>query len=184
MRIDELTFSQARSLKPEKVGSVADVKKSLQNFGYELAGKGLYSEVYQKAGSNVVVKVNAGQLDKCWVKFAEIAKQNKSDQHLPKIGRIMVSKDDYMIVFIEKLNDQPTGSGGFVDEQVLSEIDFSVLVEKPKEEIIEEFGPTIGEDLIETILMLDDARGSCNWDLHPGNIMWRGNTPVITDPWA
>ena len=200
MRVDELTFSQAREL---RTGSLmpGEIKAKLQDWGFELAGAGMYSEVWHSSSGNVVVKISKGKPDRCWMIFAQYARQNPNP-HLPKIGKISTPRIDnteYFIVFLEKLdNFDPRHYnltqgqwGSMIHDAHIAMMDgdweriYNSSDVDPEYEDYFLYRDKIPQSFWKTVNTLyHNLPEGCGPDMHFGNIMARGNTPVIIDPYA
>lgn len=176
--LNELKFSDARTLK-HKADKNAWVEYLQQN-NFLKYGSGMYSVVYGKEyNSNLVVRISK---DKAWLQFYEFAYKNqRKNKHLPRIGKIIQSSDDWYLVFMERLERTklPLEVEMYLDN-VIARKDSEHTTLAYYKETLEFFGP----EFMKLFEYLYKNRGTAHWDLHDANIMRRSNGDfVIIDPY-
>ena len=180
----------------------------LRKNGWKKLGNGSFSAVYGKAGLTYVLKVPFVR-DGPWMNYANYCKKNKSNPHVMKISFIKEeSSNHFFIAAIERLQPFPRIGGRSMAEyaaevlQQLADRPLATVKKKLEIRIKNLHSPTWGNqmpagpkkqaDWLQTILLpqLDKLAKVVEYlgkngqlDLHDGNIMMRGNTVVIIDPW-
>lgn len=137
--------------------------------------------------------VKIGPKSDCWLNFAQKAK-SASNPHLPKIYDIQMIGNHYLAQ-VELLYHVPDN---FFKTSLYRKIASWLVVnanwKTPRDVYLGEFTPAqIGkmsrtldieeQQIVDALRLIKDTRGSCNYDLHPDNIMKRKNgTIVMNDP--
>jgi hypothetical protein len=172
--------------------------------GMDKVGSGLYARVYSSDKTPYVVKVFRLH-DVGYLSFLEVLSVlDLHNPHLPRIHEVILYRnpeqrgDDYGVVYMEKLTPGVVSeydmSGNRIGrktwhEKLANEINYVVYRHpEDKPEVIQKYNKKHQELLIFLQLAKEhsDAKEFSNtfYDLHTGNIMWRGNTFVVTDPIA
>jgi len=191
MRLHEL--KQIRIDKPY-------LSRWLKDLGFDVSNysEGSFGRVYSHPNKNIVAKV--WKNDPCYDSFVEYVRaRNGNNPYLPKISapkEVFVGKtklaSKWKLVFIEKLspttNDWTTEFGHGVEWIFDDKLDLQDDYEAQHAMIdsLESHYPGIVQTLIDmTKFWSREMSGwdGCDTDLHDGNIMMRGKTPVIIDPW-
>lgn len=144
----------------------------LKNRGYTRVGDGAYSNVYAKGKDKRVIKVGFVNTDN-YIHFAQAVGIRNRNKHLPKIYSIRVYDVDptnpmsmpYYIVVMERLKHD--SENGYGSDQ------FYRQFRKPTTRNLREVRKVIAQIRREYKAFTDYS-----WS----NVMWRGDTPVVTDP--
>jgi hypothetical protein len=158
--------------------------------GYELIGDGASAKVFGTDSSPDVVKVGLAQ--DCWL---NIAKTKNNNAHLPDVKSLKMYGDHYLAV-VEKLRPVKetffkTGlftciaSWLYLNGKWQNGRD--VYLNRYKDDQIEIMAKdleTNKPDIVSALKVIIGAKGSCNFDMHPENMMRRpsDNTLVFQDP--
>jgi len=143
-------------------------KKSFEAFaGIEKLGYGCYSNVYALDDKRAL-KIVKGT-DEGYARFVEIVRANPGNIHLPKVyySGVWAGKTVYVI---ERLQEGPDAVNRV----------FRDLVKRGSDGVGLDGNPfiSVASSILEVAKLLE---GRCN-DLHSGNVMFRGDCPVVTDP--
>ena len=161
-----------------------DAVDLLTSKGYEQLGSGTFANVFQrKSRPNEVIKL-FGTNDDAYESYINFIMKHQDNPHFPKvIGKPMMITPDYYAVKLEKLEPYDRKRDGL---DLIRNIDqyldgpFSSTSRKESfEEYLDAF-PKFKEAL--DLLKTHKYKSSHGWDIHAGNVMWRGNTIVLTDP--
>lgn len=158
-------------------------------------GSGTYAHVFDREKHNSVIKVF--QNDPAYEDFLDYAKANQDNPHIPKIYAHKKLSDGTHAVRIEKLQKNPTDpkvQDLFGHPETGQEHAYIVGKDEPifgkknphfnrMENVTKNF-----PKLVDTFHhMTATSPYHHEWDFgsiaHSHNMMWRDNTPVITDPW-
>lgn len=170
--------------------------------GCKEIGGGMYAKVYDDPGAGQVIKVfNAWDIGyRCYLEV--MSELDIDNPHLPKIHHVVMYKNgedvhkNACVVYMERLTEGKIRTEFDNDgcrlgpmtwhERVVKRVRMIAWATDSKEEF-----PELNlkhRDLF-AILQLARERAqaidpghNANWDLHTGNIMWRGSTWVVTDP--
>lgn len=154
--------------------------------GKALLGEGHYSSVYD-FNAKYCIKINNLTKDLIYPKFANFVKRNPMEC-FPRIV-YMEYWDKHLIIIMEKLETLKTHESNVITEIVRS---FTNNNDMPRMEpnsflnIPDAFYTALGM-LKKEFIRIENYLGRdeyISWDIHGGNIMKRGNVPVIVDPWC
>lgn len=162
-----------------------DADKILQDAGYNRIGFGAFGAVYEKEGSNKVIKTFSS-IDTSYIKFIKMVKKSNYNPHFPVFyGNPLKITDTYYGIKQEKLkpyNGNPSAISKYVhylatnykskDPDWMEEIE-DIIYEYPR--------------FKEACKMLADLmknNSNIRNDIVKHNIMKRGNTIVFVDPVA
>lgn len=165
--------------------------KKLLSDGYKIIGKGDTSVVLHKQGESNVVKFSTCR-DIETPKFVEIIKSSRNE-HFPKISDIEVYNGGYFWYVIEKLSHNKTEElSAFMNDYLQTKAvkkggfeeadNWKAFNYKNRRSLIDSFNrrfPTFSRAMD---IVIEHTRPGY-LDFHDENIMFRGNTPVIVDPW-
>lgn len=188
MKISELVGAKSLIGARNTPGSVGHL---LVQKGFSPLGRGSYGEVYLPPGKDYVLKLIEAD-DTAYLEFIRNAKSS-GNIHFPRVigAPVRVAK------FVNAVRLEPlqkwNRTGSDEDEALVwftwaaQRPDWRDLLEKPN---MERHRRIVGELLqrnpgLEAAMSLlrKWKKPEYDWDLHPNNIMMRGNTPVIIDPW-
>ena len=155
--------------------SMATAHTVINNFtrkGFRMLGNGCYAAVFDSnVDPNLVYKIGVRISDP----FLSYIKQDelRANPHFPRIYDIMEG-DNWYLVKMERLEPIPSHKP-FLSNEIQS------LVEEEGDALVH-LNPT--KELVSIAKHIRTLAESLNVkvDLHAGNIMMRGTTPVITDP--
>jgi len=195
MRINEIiTESQVLDeiTRPDTMGNAQSI---LLKAGYKQIGDGWYADVYAKPDADHVLKLFS-VTDTAYPKFVNMTIQNPNI-HFPKFkGKMMKVNEHYYAIRMEKLTslvklmlDHGYDILGDIEDYIYGYANYGkswpetdVRGKEVTEEIaqLEKTQPGITKacDLISHLI----KSGVAGIDLHPGNLMMRGDTIVFTDP--
>lgn len=159
----------------------------LTDHGYELLGSGIYASVYAKKNENIVLKVGQHDAtDDPWIDYIEWMGTQQSNCHFPRVGKIWWHTDDkgkrFYVVAMERLthhiNAAQTICSKFqsLDNWVTSGGKVNELDRYLKD------WRSSNKDLVSAFVKMRKKFPLYKLDMHPANILFRGNVPVITDP--
>jgi hypothetical protein len=167
-------YMDMSTLRPHYDGSyIVDGKSFAEVSGLEKLGNGAYADVYaidDARALKIVKKKDTG-----YARFVQICLNNPSNPHLPKIY----------------YQGEWGGKQVYVMERLKMEADRDKCNSWGESGIKSDFRAAINYGSAnpffahanEHIAMLAKLAKEHNWnDMHDGNIMFRGNTPVVTDP--
>jgi hypothetical protein len=192
MRINELLNESEVLDEITRPDTMDNAQAILEKAGYKLIGAGWYADVYAKPDADHILKLFS-VTDTAYPKFVNMTIQNPNI-HFPKFkGKMMKVNEHYYAIRMEKL----TSFGKTMD--ILGEIEDYIAgyanygkswpeTDVRGKEVTEEMaqlektqpGITKACDLISHLI----KSGVAGIDLHPGNLMMRGDTVVFTDPVA
>ena len=190
-------FGKIKS-KPSKLSNYKNALKNksypeelmsyLEQNNFSRIGEGRYGAIYSSDTDKIVIKIDKGKKDPAYMRFADFCHQNKSI-HLPKMGKIR-EFDGFFVLPMEKLEK---GSGkDFTDASIWMNMIFSEYHNEEAEPEYSQYDNSLPskyrsqkDGLIDIIIKLANYRSEDHmFDLHDGNIMSRGDTLVIIDPYA
>lgn len=165
------------SITPTKVGELRAIAKKLDDLGYKQysIGTGFYSQVYARPQDNFVIKIF--REDKGYSTFLQYITQNSNNPYVPKLkGKIIKLPNDYYVIRLEKLKR--------MDNDLFKKIEWAANNDHDKP-LIQELNDKY-PGLLEFVRSLRQMSydNKVMYDLHGGNMMMRGDTPVVTDPFA
>ena len=179
MRLNELSRPTSR----------VEAEKILTDHGYERVAGGTYAVVYGKPGANTVLKL-VHKKDVAYLAFVKMALENQSNPHFPRFSSKLIRlNDDYKAVRMERLTPGKGAEDNYrsfiaygLDLYFARKGNWNSMVDHAKESIRNAFekNPKLQEACD---IMIKSLSQYVN-DLHPGNVMFRGDTLVITDPVA
>lgn len=197
--VSELTLPDFRKDGPGRGENSAE--KRLQNWGYEKAGSGTFSDVYTKPGTNKVLKVFDDD-DRGYLQFIRFVKRNPSPHYPAFLSKLVKVSHWIYAIRIEKLTSIDGNYHG-VSKQDLSDIIRKMSWYDSWDQMItdtmERQGENIKQEILELLkyfqknqpglldavrLLYSNAKKKTEIDLHDENIMLRGDTIVISDPWV
>lgn len=175
-RLDELSRPDTR-----------DAERILADHGYVRVGTGGFSVVWGKPNSKTVLKLVKVE-DHAYMDFVKLALKHQDNPHFPRFSsKIIRLNDDYKAIRMERLvagkgaEDNYRSMAAYVIERyILRKGDIDGLADYVIDDINKVFEqyPRIKEACDLIIANLHHHQN----DLHPGNVMFRGDTMVITDP--
>lgn len=146
--------------------------------GFRNIGSGEFSGIYEKSGYPWVFKIFSN--DPAYLRFVQWARKHQDNPNLPRFkGAPMLIAPDTYVVRMENLSRIDPGQHG----ELMRLIRAINTTEQPPErakwlEVLGKRWPGIYQ-IVDLIL---HGWKDLELDLHPGNIMMRGTTPVIIDP--
>lgn len=147
--------SHIKSVDSRETEWAMDATTLMKNYGFKTVGAGKYGSVFENPSYPYVIKVF--MKDTAYLKWLNFAKEHPNNPYVPKIrGKVVRLGDKFMAVRLEKL----TGSA---DPMFIYDLE-----DKGDKDAI-------------AILDFFDKHSNL-LDLHAGNMMMRGKTPVIIDP--
>lgn len=181
MRLDELQLSTAKALVKANWPRLVEVERWLASKGFKKLGSGVYGSVWTD-DHRAVVKVFAH--DPCYAKFAEFCRQNRGNQHLPRISKLYPMPDHGGVVFMEPLTPMKTDNlahdmNFYFNTKVHVRRGATKMSARGPAARFAEKHPSLAGTLDK---LVDIFGSACGVDIHVGNVMLRGSTVVITDP--
>ena len=187
MRIYELTGYKKHPLYDllKYSASLVEFIENLRREGYEkyLAGEGMYAGVFANPDDDWVVKLYYAD-DRGYEIYLRYIMQNQNNVHVPKItGKPVTFLKKYRIVRMEKLRKYEMNNKN--DQEVYHALISYINFKKTYPEYI----PSNVQWLTKKYPQLSDlidlmVKNHDRLDLHSGNIMFRDDVPVITDPFS
>lgn len=164
----------------------------LEKSGWHLVGAGLFADVFAKQGVPYVLKMF--NQDKPYIDFVELARRNPNP-HFPNFRGLMTVVGNYKVVRMEKLTplDRSSNDISLYMKKYVSTITtmpnsvyFSDQDERDMEkaENQEGYAKMLKMPLLIKALNLisTELLEKYHQDFHKGNVMLRGQCPVIIDP--
>lgn len=165
-----------------------EIQNFFEKHGFKKLGTGQYGIAYENPKLPYVLKI-FDLADTGYLSFVNLVFANPNN-HFPKfIGKPMKISNDLMAIRMEKLEKNSDGwklfkeyLSHFIQGMILPS--YKYIHNESTDEIIDKFGQSMIDalDLITTIKPKNEF--TLNFDIHPGNVMHRGNTPVIIDPFT
>lgn len=186
MRISELLESEKLDEITRPDINVARAK--LKNAGYDEIGSGCFANVLHKPSSNTVIKLFRASREQPYIRFVELA-QSTNNVHFPIFrGKVMKVTERYYAVRMEKLSPFKVNNRSEYDRRILDDYITDTIngfvdddVKKEYEELCAK-QPGLDEAM-KKLFELADKLNTTSFDLGTTeNIMLRGKTWVITDP--
>ena len=180
MKIDELVGYKS---KPEyqaiKGGPLLfTLQKKLEELGYKkyMLGSGIFGIVYARPEDNFVLKIYT--TDRGYESFLKFIGDHKGSPFVPKLRGKPMRINRYTLIRIEKLTEMPMDDYMAVNHYLFST---SLMLRKVSTNELNKKFPGFTEFLDE--LKENAQLNHMGLDMHMGNIMMRGNTPVVIDPY-
>jgi hypothetical protein len=186
--------------------SINDARQKLRQAGWHKLAGGMFATVFEKSNVPYVLKL-FGNHDHAYKRFLKLIRSQPDNPHFPKLrGLPMRVNSEYSAVRMEKLekyngrdrhSEDMTDINNFISlssqlRQHIPDlqrpgnnnhvIDRIKKINKKLEPIIKQ-RPQLADALEGIHKHVIDPTGA-NFDIHDGNVMWRGKTPVLTDPVA
>jgi hypothetical protein len=210
--IEEYSLSGYKTLLNSKWNLPKDLTNFLLHNHFERIGLGKSSEVYKHPEDNMVLKVNAIKFDPAFVEFVQFCTVNRSNKHLPRVGKIRNYTSDtgqnFFTVLLEKLDpidfdladdvgtiigewlhgtseDRQKGITTPIYTRAQNDIDNFWVEEKKVFRLSDDVVTqlqAIGPLLLK--IKSNSKLIGIGLDLHPDNLMQRGTTIVLSDPIA
>jgi hypothetical protein len=162
---------------PGENAQLQAIVDKLNELGYKQynIGSGYYAYVYARPQDNYVIKVF--REDPGYATFLNYVTKNANNPYVPKLkGKIIKLPNKYSIVRLEKLTR--------IDVDLFKKIEFAAFNEFDKQTVAEIEGQYPGLlDFVRSLIKMAHSN-DVDYDLHRSNIMMRGDTPVIIDPFA
>lgn len=147
--------------------------------GYEQLGSGTFANVFlRKSRPNEVIKL-FGTNDGAYETYIDFIMKHQDNPHFPKvIGKPMLITPDYYAVKLERLEPYKIRRDG---HEMVDGVLFYLNNHKNEsfDTYLEAF-PKFKEAL--DLVKKHNDEVSYGYDIHSGNLMWRGKTLVLTDP--
>lgn len=171
-----------RNYKPDFVSS-ATIGEILSRFGYNVLGSGMFGAVIDM--EDFVLKVFRAD-DDAYLAFLDFCDEVDSP-HLPNILWDAQINEKMWAVCLEKLEPIDTWDNSF-QGKLTAHLYREINKYQYKLRDDETYHPKLPLDLRATMELMEEYRknnDSSFWcDIHDGNVMLRGSTIVITDPWC
>lgn len=155
-----------------------EVKKKLFSMGFVQIGDGGFGYVFKHSNLSYVLKIFSKE-DKGYIAFYEVAKKHQDNPHFPKFRGGLITISEYLYAIrMEKL----TPAGKIFN--LVNYIDDVLLNRYVKNK---NYWNNRYPKLNEALEILQDTLYNNNKieaDITEKNIMMRGSTPVITDPFT
>lgn len=175
---EAISKAGSHSSRTNRINQAQEFQKFLAGHGFVKLDSGSFGYVYEKRGYPWIFKIFTQ--DPAYLDFLKYALANQSNPNLPKIkGKILRINNDTYAVRMEKLTSFRQGkhqSKDLIDlADILDRMQWGSESGTDKEWLTATF-PGIAH-------IFKDLHGS-RWpfDLHDGNMMMRGNVPVVIDP--
>lgn len=195
MQIQELVGVKSEL---ENRGDMDQVVQRLYDHGFQHLGRGMYGVVVTHPRLPYVLKLFDAQ-DTAYLQFVNMVQNSGENPHFPRFrGKPIKLTARTWAIRMEKLAPWEPNRASILDRG-LQEI-MMVQDEDQGADWIKIFDNPDSAEARRAVMMvlrkwprLDQALAMLhefasshrvNWDLHYGNIMKRGSTPVITDPFA
>lgn len=176
----------------------------LRKNGWKKLGNGSFAAVFGKPGLSYVIKVPFYR-DRPWMKYAEYCMTHRNNPHVMKVSFLKEeTSTHFFIAAIERLKNFPNYGGMSMADYAVDYIEQLSNGHKPKEimqriekrakEMLGHTGTMNKQEsnwLLKVLMpqipalakVVMDLKNIDHLDLHQGNIMMRGKTIVIIDPW-
>jgi hypothetical protein len=196
MKLSELTGVK-QYLKPD-----ATVHDVLKEKGYSPVGRGMYATVYAHPQLPYVLKIFKVE-DHAYLNFVKMVKKHNND-HFPKFRGLpmRIPNTEYYGIRMERLTEWEPNTredklenrldkalvhiSGLVDDLP----DWRKISTLPDDQVTKKLLSDFFErwpQFLDALILLQEFERTTRevyFDLHSGNIMKRGSTPVITDPFS
>lgn len=167
--------------------SVGEYANYLIKSGFEKIGFGAFGAVYAAPNDDMVVKV--GRLNEDgYLTFVRAIGLESANSHFPRIYDVQVFDPDptnpqsvpYYTVMMERLEANPQG-GYEVMDKALEDMGVKDLMDLSyRLQFVDKSKPETAEvvEVLDYLYTEKNLTADVSWK----NVMWRGTTPVITDP--
>jgi hypothetical protein len=188
MRIDELKIDDARHLTRTPWDQKEAAEKWLKDHGFKRIGEeSSYGSVWTDHVKSIV-KIFSN--DPCYLRFIDFCRKHRGNPYIPRLSKLYPIGQNGGVVFSEMLspiNYRYDIIIGQIDDYFTLYLNDGKYVPDylgipPWKAEFEEQYPLLA-DIIRK-LAREFKNGPCRNDLHNGNFMLRGDTPVIIDPVA
>jgi hypothetical protein len=153
----------------------SELEDNLEANGFKkyVIGTGLYSSVLSRPDLNYVVKIF--YKDRGYETYLKYMTKYQNNPHVPKMrGKVMSVGSGFKVVRLERLEAY---SGTPEQQEIIAAIREYIDMGNASRQLFAENFP-----FPQMIPVLNDILKHTGLDMHTGNIMFRGSTPVITDP--
>ena len=161
--------------------SLDEWKSIMNDYGFKHLGTGSYGSAYEHPNYPWVFKIFKG--DTSYIKYFNYAKRNQNNPNIPRIkgSYIRIGNDAY-VVRLEKLQEI-SGEQYKKLEKIINHILYIVDMTKDNQPLEKEDKQIIQmyPGLYKIYSDVSNFENSYV-DIHSGNIMMRGDVPVIIDP--
>lgn len=158
--------------------ALQDFNEFMKEHGFTNLGSGAFASVYEKPGYPWVFKLFHN--DVAYLAWLNYVVAHQSNEHVPKIkGKPFRINDKVFAVRMEKLDRM---SDNWYDNELLSNIAYGGISRDAKTAFKALGHPDLIPVMDAIYAMSHDTTKDWRVDTHGGNIMMRGNVPVITDP--
>ena len=162
-----------------EVSKMETIMTKLDNLGYKQysLGSGFYAKVYARPQDDFVIKIF--RQDPGYSRFIKYVFDHRNNPYVPKLkGKIIKLPNNYSLVRVEKLKR--------IDVDLFNGILFAANNphDKPLIQSINQQYPGLLDFIAELKDMVKNSGNTIAFDLHRSNMMMRGETPVIIDPFA
>lgn len=160
-----------------RINLLHDFTKMLRQKGFSSLGSGTFASVFTHPGINYAIKIFSD--DPAYMAYVRFALAHQDNPHVPKFrGKFMKIDDHHYAVRMELLTTIDWDRA----QQICRCIRAYVLRNSSWFDCEEEFEydpafAQVAQGIADII-----KKNGFELDIHPGNIMTRGNTFVVTDP--
>lgn len=171
-------------LRTKPISNLAELEELMQSLGFQVLDGGEYSLVFTREGMDQVVKVYN---DACYDSFIKFCKEHPNNPYLPKFrGNGVRINSKARMIRIERLTPLPRQASGasgpeFAQLQLLYNISKNPNPEDLAMWDLDDEKKAIIDTFAALRAYISDG---CRLDIHDANIMMRGKTPVIIDPFS
>lgn len=178
------------------MSTASRVIKNLHNRGNTVIGAGCYAAAISTKNKDTIIKIGNNINDPCLFYYEYIVEKHKNNPYVPKIESLYIDYDnEYYVAVMERLKTSISDDYDFltcISNFVKGRIAEAVFRKIAKKHISDVCSLV---DLCYSIRHYTDFFSHQNQgnlyddsvrvlDMHSQNIMFRGNVPVITDPWC
>lgn len=169
-QLDEITRPPTRK----------DAVQILKSNGYERLGDGEFATVFAKKGNKHEVLKLVDNHDDAYLAYLDMVRQHQDNPHFPKVGKLITITPEYSAVRMEKLSPVQLSDVRGIINDIREYLEDYTTTDTMKDY----FGafPKFKEAMLILRTFMEQQYSDWDWDLHIGNIMFRGNTLVFTDP--
>lgn len=182
MKIDELVgYKQKPEFQAVKDSPVmASLQRKFDDLGYKQyeLGSGLYGTVWARPEDNFVIKIFVP--DEGYSNYLQYMQSNTQNPYVPKMrGKPVKLPNGFTLVRLEKLKRIDKDLYIQIRYFMKSNVDYDADMRKQRKEFEDKYPQFL--NFMDELRVFAKNRG-LSTDLHGGNIMMRGNLPVVTDP--